>query len=125
MSEIKATYLKGNRAKTEFRTWSKWLDAAALLADRFSRQVGDDDPFAYNETASVSVLAAAAACAGFVGLAEFSTDKAAAKGKGRSSRPKRFMDTGERDILGIRIQAIQSRRRIPSFRPTESDDGAS
>ena len=81
MSEIKAHYLKGNRTKLEFRTWSKWLDAAALLAERFSREVGDDDPFAYNETASVSVLAAAAACAGFVGLAEFSTDKLAAKGK--------------------------------------------
>jgi hypothetical protein len=46
------------------------------LANRFCSQVEEDDPFAYNEAASVSVLAAAAACAGYVGLAEFSTAKA-------------------------------------------------
>jgi hypothetical protein len=52
------------------------MESADALARRFCSQVEEDDPFAYNETASVSVLAAAAACAGYVGLAEFSTAKA-------------------------------------------------
>ena len=59
----------------EFKAWSRWMEAVADLSGRYARHVTNDDPFAYNETASVSVLAAAAACAGYVGLAEFSTAK--------------------------------------------------
>ena len=75
MPRIAAEYLRGRRNTLEFQVWSKWLDAASLIADRHMQQVDDDDPFAYNETASVSILTAAAALAGYVGLAEFSTRK--------------------------------------------------
>lgn len=79
---------KGRRSTLEHKAWSKWLDAADALTKRYCRAMEEDDPFAYNETASVSVLAAAAACAGYVGLADFSTRKASRKnrahGPGRS-----------------------------------------
>lgn len=80
MSVARAKFLKGDRRRLEYQVWTKWLDSASKLANRFSKATDDDDPFAYNETASVSILASAAHCAGFVALAEFSTDKAAAKG---------------------------------------------
>ena len=67
---------KGRRNTLEYRAWTNWLKAADRLAKRYCAEMEDDDPFAYNETASVSALAAAAACAGYVGLAEFSTAKA-------------------------------------------------
>lgn len=83
-----AVYRKGRRNTLEYKAWSKWLDAADALTMRYCRAMEDDDPFAYDETASVSILAAAAACAGYVGLAEFSTRKASrenrAHGPGRS-----------------------------------------
>jgi hypothetical protein len=84
MAKPAAKLLKGKTNTLEFAVWSKWLNAAASLTGRYVGQLEDDDPFAYNETASVSVLAAAAACAGFVGLAEFSTAKAKQVGRGHA-----------------------------------------
>jgi hypothetical protein len=59
------------------------MNCAAELAERYSYRVPVEDPaelnddaFAYNETASVSILTAAAYGAGFIALAEFSSDKA-------------------------------------------------
>jgi len=79
---------KGHRSTLEFKAWSEWLNAADALTKRYCRAMEEDDPFAYNETASVSVLAAAAACAGHISLADFSTRKASrenrAHGPGRS-----------------------------------------
>lgn len=79
---------KGRRNTLEYKAWSEWLDAADALTRRYCRAMEEDDPFAYNETASVSILASAAACAGYVGLADFSTRKASrenrAHGPGRS-----------------------------------------
>lgn len=98
MSEVRATYLKGKRETAEFKYWTRWLDAVAMLANRFSQEVEGDDPLAYNETASVSLLTSAAACAGFVALAEFSTDKAAAKGERghRHGRSDLWIQTSEK-----------------------------
>jgi hypothetical protein len=83
-----AVYRNGRRNTLEYKTWSKWLDAADALTKRYCRAMEDDDPFAYNETASVSILTAAAACTGYIGLADFSTKKASrenrAHGPGRS-----------------------------------------
>ncbi|MEC5293006.1 hypothetical protein VSX64_20280 [Aurantimonas sp. C2-6-R+9] len=62
------------------------MSQAAKLADRFSRELDGDDPFAYNETASVSVLASAAACSGFLALAEFATTKRAARDRRQKAR---------------------------------------
>ncbi|HEY0311832.1 MAG TPA: hypothetical protein VGC56_04995 [Allosphingosinicella sp.] len=79
-----AVYKSGRRNTLEYRVWSEWLEAADRLAKRYCGAIDGDDPFAYNECASVSVLAAAAACAGFVGLAEFSTAKASRENRGRA-----------------------------------------
>jgi hypothetical protein len=73
----------GDARRVERRIWMQWLQRAAEMTGRFSREWWDDDPFAYNETASVSLLAAAAGQAGYLGLAEFTTTK----GKVDKSRP--------------------------------------
>jgi hypothetical protein len=74
MTRAHLTSLCGDGRTTEHREWSRWLKAAAALVARFDDEL-EDDPFAYNETASVSLLAAAAAKAGYLGLAEFSVIK--------------------------------------------------
>ncbi|AYV47074.1 hypothetical protein CFHF_22510 [Caulobacter flavus] len=66
--------LSGDRRTTEYKSWNAWLKAASKLVAQFDEDL-EDDPFAYNETASVSLLAAAAAKAGYLGIAEFSTVK--------------------------------------------------
>ena len=66
--------LKGDQRTIEYRDWSVWLSSLATLVSRFDTEV-EDDALAYNETASVSMLAGAAALAGFLGLAEFYTVK--------------------------------------------------
>ncbi len=66
--------LSGDRRKAEYRAWAPWLEATAALVSRFDRELGDD-PLGYNETASVSLLAAGAAQAGHLGIAEFSVVK--------------------------------------------------
>ena len=72
---IKVEYLRGDDRTREARIWNDWMTQAAFLSDRYYSGGWEDDPFAYNEAASVSHLAAAAALAGFVGLAEWSTRK--------------------------------------------------
>ena len=72
---ISVEYLCGDNRTREARIWNEWMKQAAVLSDRYYGEGWEDDPFAYNETASVSHLAAAAALAGFVGLAEWSTSK--------------------------------------------------
>jgi len=69
-----AELLKGNRRTVEAREWTNWLSSAARLAQRFEEEWWDD-PFAYNETASVSFLTGAAIDAGLLALAEFSFRK--------------------------------------------------
>lgn len=66
--------LKGDRRTAAYKAWRPWLEAAARLVKRFDDEL-DDDPFAYNETASVSLLASAAAQVGYLGLAEFGVTK--------------------------------------------------
>lgn len=78
MTRTQVTLVKGDARTTECKTWSDWLSKAALLLDRHQSVWGDDDPFAYNETASVAFLAAAGALAGHVTLAEYCTEKLSA-----------------------------------------------
>ena len=66
--------LKGDQRTSAYRGWKPWLGAAAALVKRYNDEL-DDDPFAYNETASVSLLASAAAQVGYLGLAEFGVTK--------------------------------------------------
>jgi hypothetical protein len=68
------TFLNGDRRTAEYRAWTPWLKAVSALVARFAGELADD-PLAYNETASVSLLAAGAAKAGHLGIAEFSTVK--------------------------------------------------
>ncbi len=79
MVTVGAEKLKGNETRREYRCFQPWLDHAALLAERFYREC-DDDPFAYNETASVSLLCSAAIASGQLALAEFAQEK---RGLGR------------------------------------------
>lgn len=83
-----AELLHGRRTTREYKAWQGWMDEAARLTCRFAT-VWDDDPFAYNETASVSALCSAAIAAGYLALAEFMQLKRA-KTDGRSFAPGRW-----------------------------------
>jgi hypothetical protein len=76
MPKTKVRLVKGDKRTIECRVWSDWMSQAALLLDRHQDLWGgDDDPFSYNETASVAFLAAAGALAGHVALADCCTEK--------------------------------------------------
>lgn len=76
MAKIRAQKLKGDERTSAFHQLQSWLDQAASLAQRFATE-HNDDPFGYNETASVSLLCAAAVANGCVALAEFAQEKRA------------------------------------------------
>lgn len=67
--------LKGAKNTDEIRLWPKWLRAASRLASDWC--VLKDDPFAYNEAATVSLLTAAAVKVEMLALAEFVVTKRA------------------------------------------------
>lgn len=82
---VTATRIKGHAGSVEVRVWQQWFDETARLIERFDAE-DDDDPFAYNETASVSLLCSAAARIGCLALAEFAAQKRGAKdGRTRSN----------------------------------------
>lgn len=60
---MKLIALKSDKRTLEAAVWSAWLGEAKLV-ERFNEELGQDAPFSYNETASVSLLTAAAAKAG-------------------------------------------------------------
>lgn len=66
--------MKGDRRRSEYKDWAPWLAALSALVAEFDNELSDD-PLSYNETASVSLLAGAAARAGYLGIAEFSVVK--------------------------------------------------
>src|SRR5690349_242338 len=63
----------------EARLWPRWMKAADTLVSRFAHF--DDDPFSYNETASVSLLCSAATRCGYLAFAEYATTKRGRKDK--------------------------------------------
>lgn len=75
MQKTKAKLIVGDQRTIEFDVWSKVFAKAAKLVDRHISFWPGDDPFAYNETASVALLAAAGAMAGHMTLAECTTEK--------------------------------------------------
>jgi hypothetical protein len=79
--------LAGDRRSTEHRLWEPWFAAADRMARRFLKE-WEDDPFAYNETASVGTLAAAAARAGYSALVDYVATKGRLDDR-RHSRPGR------------------------------------
>ncbi|ANY21261.1 hypothetical protein A6F68_02771 [Tsuneonella dongtanensis] len=75
MAKTKLELVSGRPRTLEIEVWRDWLSHAAKLYDRHIAKWNDDDPFAYNETASVALLAAAGSLAGHVTLAECTTEK--------------------------------------------------
>ena len=69
------TKIKGDERTAEYRVWSHWLKSAAELQGEWHLADPEDNPFAYNETASVSFLCCAAGRAGYVGLADYRVEK--------------------------------------------------
>ena len=64
---------KAGVTQQEANVWSRWLRAGEQIATSF--RAWEDDPFGYNETASVGVLAAAAVKAGLLALPEYVAKK--------------------------------------------------
>lgn len=85
-----AELLHGRRTTREYQAWQGWMDEAAALTARFADE-WEDDPFAYNETASVSALCSAAISAGYLALAEFMQLK-------RARADRRSYATGRWDL---------------------------
>lgn len=54
-----------------FKPWDSWFKRVAKLHARFLKTAYDDDPFHYNETATVSLFASAACQGKMIALAEF------------------------------------------------------
>jgi hypothetical protein len=67
---MKAELLKGDRRTRLVSDWQNWMNCAAEISERFWNYL-HDNPFGYNETATVSLMAAAAGRAGFLSLAEY------------------------------------------------------
>jgi hypothetical protein len=65
---------RAGASPTEAEHWGRWLQAAEVISAEFD--AWEDDPFGYNETASVGILAAAAFRAGLVSLPEYVAEKA-------------------------------------------------
>lgn len=104
-----ARHIRGRSNSVERKEWQRWLDSAANLAARFWHELCED-PFAYNETASVSLLSAAAARIGYLGLAEFNVTK-------KSRRDRRCKARGRSDFW------MTSDRREWSFEFKQITDG--
>jgi len=66
--------------------WELWVRQAEALYRRWLERLPDDDPFAYNETASGSVLACAATMAGGLGIADYHTEKRKVRGADPTDR---------------------------------------
>ncbi|WP_447753333.1 hypothetical protein [Sphingopyxis fribergensis] len=77
-------WMKADARRHEATIWARWLGKVPQMRRAFAQAI-DDDPLLYNETASVGVLASAAARAGMLALAEYSATK---RGDGRG-RPHR------------------------------------
>ncbi len=96
MATTRVNFISGDKTTAEFKIWSKWLRKAGVLFDRYIDCVDEDDPFAYNETASVAFLASAAALAGHIALAEYSVTKIeAAKADRRKLRDRERHGRGD------------------------------
>lgn len=65
--------LNGDMRTVEYKHWNKWISSIDKLVKRYSDV--DFDLFAYNETASVSLLVAVAVDAKMIALAEFISNK--------------------------------------------------
>lgn len=75
MRPFSSESLRGHKGTRRHKTLLKWIDEAATLRKRFHSEVDGDDPFGYNETATVSLLTGAAFAAGGLALAEYVSTK--------------------------------------------------
>jgi hypothetical protein len=111
---VTAEFLHGKRTTREYKAWQPWMDEAAQLTARFALE-WEDDPFAYNETASVSALCSAAISAGHLALAEFMQLKRA-KLDGRSYAHGRWDLWLATKNYQWGIEFKQIRTRFPHYR---------
>lgn len=66
--------------------WQLWIRQVEALYRRWLTHEPDDDPFAYNETASASILACAATMTGGLAIADFHTEKRKKAGREDTGR---------------------------------------
>ena len=66
--------------------WQLWIRQVEALYRRWLVHEPDDDPFAYNETASASILACAATMTGGLAIADFHTEKRKMAGREDTGR---------------------------------------
>jgi hypothetical protein len=82
--------IKGDKRTKEGASWPVWMDGVNRALERYASahadEDGTDNPFSYNETASVSVLVAGAALAGFIALADYRTIKLSGSGNDKNGR---------------------------------------
>lgn len=71
---MRAKCLQADKRRIEYKSWERWMSSASKISKQFY-DVMNDDPFAYNETASVSVLSAAAAKMNMLSIAEYDSRK--------------------------------------------------
>lgn len=67
--------LTGDSRTREVKHWEIWISRVPAIRRKFLRWVEDFDPFHWNETASVAVLANAAAQAGYLAHTEYVLSK--------------------------------------------------
>lgn len=88
MSKASAVMLKGDERTRAGRDWLNWMNQASKLRERFAEWSDDLDPLRYNETASVALMANAAATAGYLVLTEYVEAKRHST-RGRPYKPGR------------------------------------
>lgn len=64
-------WLKADRRTKAFKLFDQWLPSVPSQRNKFLEFDPDEDPFLYNETASVGLLAGAASQAGLIALNEY------------------------------------------------------
>lgn len=89
--------IKGKLSTKEGKAWEKWMAGVDSIHRRYAKaHDGDDNPFAYNEAASVSILTAGAAMAGFVALADYCVGKKSSDtGKDKNGRCDLYLMANE------------------------------
>ena len=108
------TRLKGKASTIEARLWERWLVCAGCFARGFDEL--EDDPFAYNETASVSALAAAAAMAGMLSVAEYPVDKKHRKDRRKNVRGRAdFWLHSDQKTWSIEFKQLMPEKHKPSL----------
>lgn len=114
MSAI-AQVLKVRNGSLESSLWHEWLSMAAVLTKHFD-EVSQEDPFAFNETASVSILVAASVKAGMLAISDYSAKKRSKiDGRVRSKGRVDLWLWSQKRTWAIEFKQWMPEKRVPSF----------